>query len=506
MKLKRKILALVMALLFLLSTLCSCTGYMDPLGYLKDATLKTFKGTFAGELLALLLEVSEEGMLGVEFGGTDLVQGLPEAAELTVWLDGDERKLAASGSVKLEGITYDAAAYLNENELVLNSSAFLGSSTIGVNFLTLKEDLKTSIFSNNSGTVFSDPTISSASADRVEQAKKNLFKLLAYSEKTIEFADEVAEVFLDELTSYAANTRYKKDGYTHITLDINNDSLARTLRATRARLVKDRSFCKYLNDLASMLDAMTSAKEGVTGTEYSAKVKHFLSNEEDINTLCQQIDDAEPFALQIKAAVKSFGMALEDVSLSFTQGGVSRLEAAVHLAEDELGISLTLDGVARKLSYAVKEDSFRTYRAELSYQRSSADASVELVGELLTSKRDGAYTLTLEKDGQTRTFGGKYDFDREEMMLSVDTASINGEQKQLSLKLTMNAGEAVPVTPTYVNVVTMDVTRYTPIFQRSRKAALLWADWKLRGPKLHDVIGDMLTAVGLPEEIPQSAE
>ena len=506
MKLKRKILALFMALLFLLSTLCSCTGYMDPLGYLKDATSKTFKSTFAGELLALLLEVSDEGMLSVEFGGTDLVQGLPEAAELTMWLDRDERKLAASGALKLDGITYDAAAYLNENELALDSSAFLGSNTVGVNFLTLKEDLKTSIFSNNSGTVFSDPTISTASAERVEQAKKNLFKLLAYNEKTLNFADEVVEVFLDELTSYATNVRYKKDGYTHITLEINNDSLARALRATRAHLVKDHSFCKYLNDLASMLDAMASAKEGVTSTEYSARVKHFLSNEEDINTLCQQIDDAEPFVLQIKAAIKSFGMALEDVSLSFTQSGVSRLEAAVHLVEDEFSVSLTLDGVARKLSWAVKENKFRNYRAEVSYQRSDAEASVEIIGELLANKRDGSYTLTLEKGEQTRIFGGKYGFDSEKMMLSVDTASINGEQKQLSLKLTLNTGETVPVTPTYVNVVTMDVTRYTPIFERSMKARLLWEDWKLNGPKPYDVIGDVLTAIGLPEEIPQNVE
>ena len=176
MKPKRKILALFLALVFLLSTLCSCTGYMDPLGYLKDATVKTVKKTFAGEVLALFLEIADKGRIDVEFGGTDLVQGLPEEAALTLWLDSDDRKLAADGAVTLDGKTYDLAAYLNENELALVSAAFLGSNTIGVDFLTLKEDLKTSIFSNNSGTVFSDPTISSASAERVEQIKKNLFK------------------------------------------------------------------------------------------------------------------------------------------------------------------------------------------------------------------------------------------------------------------------------------------------------------------------------------------
>ncbi len=505
MKLRLKITSFFLAMLLLLSTLVGCTGYVDPLGYLKDATVKTVKNALLGEVIALLLDVSDKGMIAVEFGGTDLVQNLPEAAELKVWLDAEDRKIAADGAVTLEGKEYDVAVYLNENEVAATSAAFYGSNTLGVDFLSLKNDLQTSIFSNNSGTVFSNPTVSAASADRVEQIKDSFFKLLAYSDKTMDFADEVLEVFLDELTSYAENSRYKEDGYTHITLSINNDSLARTLRATRAALVKDRSFCKYLNDLAATLDTMISATTGVSSTEYTTKVKYFLANEADINALCQRIDDADPFTLKLSAAVKSFGMALEDVNVSFTQNDVTRLTAALHLEENEIGVDVTWDGVARKLTYIVQENGFRTYRAALTYQLSGS-VGAEIKGELLANKRDGSYTLTLEKGSERRVFGGRYEFDSEEMMLSVDSASINGEDKKISLKISAVAGEGVPMTPEYVNLVRMDVTRFTPIFERSRKAHLLVGDWKLHGPKLYDVLGDVLGAIGLPEEIPVRPE
>ena len=499
MKRKLRILSFLMALLLLLSAFGGCARYVAPLGYLKDATEKTVKNAFAGEVFALLFDISNKGSVSVEFGGTDLVQNLPESAELKLWLDAADRKLAADGKMTLAGQQYDLSVYLNENEMAVVSAAFLGSNTLGVDFLTLKDDLKTSIFSNNSGTVFSNPTVSSASADRVEQIKKSFFKMIAYNEKTVDFADEVIEVFLDELTSYAANSRYKEGGYTHITLTVNNDSLARALRATRARLVKDRSFCKYLNDLAAALDDMLSAAQGVTSTEYTTKVKYFLSNEDDINRLCQRIDDAEPFTVQLKAAVKSFGMMLSDVDISFTQSDVTRFGAVLHLEENALSAEVTLDGVARKLTYEVKEDGFRTYRAAFSYQLSSPTA--EIKGELLANKRDGSYSLCLTRGEERRVFAGNYDFDSNAMMLSVDRATINGEEKRISLKITLTADEAVPMTPSYVNVAAMDVTRFTPIYERATKTReQLLADWEAKALRKNGALYDLFTAIGLPEE------
>jgi hypothetical protein len=312
---------------------------------------------------------------------------------------------------------------------------------------------------------------------------------------------------LEELTSYAENSRYKEGGHTHIKLSINNDSLARTLRATRDALVQDRSFTKYLNDLAAALDTMASATTGVTSTTYATQVRYFLSNEADINAICQKIDDAEPFTFQLQAAVKSFGMALEDVRVSFAQGGVTRLAAALHLAEGAISAELVLDGVTRKLEYTVEKDGFRTYLAALSYQVSGPDAVARIEGELLANKRDGSYTLTLHKEGETRVFGGKYDFDTDEMMLSIDSARINGAEKRISLSLALVADEGVPMLPSYVNVAAIDVKRFAPIHERAVKTRdRLMADWSAAAPTPVGVWRELLCAIGLPEEIPTRSE
>ena len=420
MKIKLRIGAFLLAMLMLLSALSGCAGFANPLGYLKDSAEKTLKNALLGELLSLVLDVADKGKITVEFGGTDLVQDLPDAADLSLWLDAQSRKVVADGEMTLSGEKYDLAAYLNETEAVVVSSAFFGSNTLGVDFLTLKDDLKTSIFSNNSGTSFSNPDVSAASADRIQQIKKSFFKLLAYNEKTLDFADEVMDVFLSELTAYAENSRYKKDGYTHITLSVNNDSLARTLRATRAALVKDRSFGKYLNDLAATLDAMVSATTGITTTEYTTKVKYFLTSEADIDAICARIDNAEPFVFELKAAIKSFGMSLKDASLSFSQSGVTRVTAALHLDAEQIStLDVTVDGVARSFGYRVVEDAFRNYRAELTYTKSVAGTTVTQVkGDLAANKRDKTYALTLTRGSDTRVFGGKYDFGGDAILIA----------------------------------------------------------------------------------------
>ena len=427
MKIKFRVGALLLALVLLLSVLSGCAGRNNSLGYFKDSAEKTLKNALLGEVLSLLLDTADNGKFTVEFGGTDLVSYLPDAANLALWINAQDRKLVADGAIVLAGERYDLAAYINESEMAVVSSAFFGSNTLGVDFYTLKDDLKTSIFSNSSGTLFSNPEVSSASAERVQQIKKSFFKLLAYNEKTIDFVDEVLDVFLEELTAYAENSRYRNEGYTHITLRVNNDSLARALRSTHAILIKDRSFCKYLNDLSATLDAMISAATGITSTEYTARVKYFLSSQADIDDLCQRIDSAESFSLQLQAKVKTFGMTLEDVAVSFAQSGVTRFEGALHLDETEAStLAVTVDGVSRVFSYQVTEDAFRSYRAALTYEKRVADIAVlELKGELAINKRDKTYTLMAQTGDATYVFGGEYSYGSNKMMLAVNSASVS---------------------------------------------------------------------------------
>ncbi len=506
MKLITRMLAFSLALVLCLCSLGGCASANKPLKYLKNSAEQTLSQNLLGELLAFLLEVVQEGSVALEFGGTDVVQGLPESAELKLFLDAEARKIVADGSLSLEGTVYDASLWVTDLEAILSSASFLGSTTVGVDFTTLQNDLKTSIFANNSGTVYARPDVSDATATSVIALKDGIFTMLDSSEELLELADEALEIFLAQLTEYAFSNFYKKDGRTYVSLSVNNDALSRALRATRAEVVKDRSFCRELREYAKTLDAIRAAKEGVVTNEYSTKLEYFISSEADIDAICLKIDNAEPFVLELDATVHTYGRRIEEVKCAFTQGDVRRLDARLYLAEREgvSSLAVTFDGVHRELTYQVTKDSFRYFGAELTYKKSVADAELLYVtGSLSADRREDTYSLTLRKGESTRTFGGKYSFDDEVLSLSVDQCVVDGESKRLMLSLIITKEDEIPQKKSYVNVVSMEAPRYEPIgerFTQTREAFL--ASFERTQLTPYTALVNALNILGMEEEIP----
>ncbi len=506
MKLSARTVASLLAMLMLLGTLAGCAGALDPLGYLKDSMERTLRESLAGQILGVIFDAIQGGSVSLDFGGTELTSGLPDAARLKLWLDADNERVAADAELVLSGEKFEAQAFVSEYEVAVISPTFFGSNTLGLDFDTLENDLKTSIFSNNSGTVFSHPSISSASAARLCTIKNGGLSLLDATEDGLDSAEEIVEYFVEALSDYAFHTRYKEDGRVYITLEINNDSLSRALRATHEAVADDGSLVKYAQMIAKTVDSIYSAATGVNDTSIADKVKYFLNSEADIDELCVRIDRAAPFTLALQARVRSFGMNLEFLRTTFTQNGVTRADISLELAEEgeQNTLSVLVDGVLRELSYRVTKNSFRSYAAELKYQKST-DGSILLSvsGELNANKRAGTYTLSLNDGTQARTFAGKYVFEDEETMLTVSDATLNGESKKLSLSLHVKAREKAPQMPSYQNVVKMDVTRFTPIYERADAA---WDKfkglWQAAAFTPRGVLSDVLGTLGLSAELP----
>lgn len=475
MKLFARTLSFLLATVILLGTLVGCAGVWDPLGYLKDSIERTIKKSLAGQMLGVLLGAVQEGSLELDFGGTDLVAGLPDAAHLKMWFDAQNERVAADASLTLAGEEFEAQVYLSELEVAVVSPTFFGSNTLGVDFGTLEKDLRTSIFSNNSGTAFSLPEISVASAPRLAAIKNGTFELLGATEDTLDTADEVIDFFLEALTTYAVHTRHKTDGDVYISLDISNDSLSRALRATHEMIADDRSVTEYLQRIAATVDSIYSAATGVSGSVFSDELNYFLNSEADIDELCLTIDEATPFSFLLQARVHAFGMEVESLRATFLQGDVKLFDLSLELAEqgEENKLTLSLGEVQHVLTYCVSEDAYRIYTADLKYTLSvGAVSALSVDGILQADKRDKSYTLTLKCGEQACVLTGAYLLGNDETMLSVTKATLNGTDKALSFKLCVKAEEKAPQMPDYLNVVQMDVTRFAPIAARATAASV----------------------------------
>ncbi len=510
MKLLFRIIAATLALVLCLGVLAGCASVHKPLFYLKRTLQKAIEQSVGGELASFLLHTLDGGSVAVDFKGTDLTDALVDSAALKVWFDAEDHRVAATGEMVVEGNAYDGALFVNDGHLVLRSPTLFGSTTLGVDFVTLEQDLKNSIFSNKSGTVFAKSEVSESTAKSVNDVKQGLFELLADIDDRIELSDEVLETFLEMLGEQAYNNRYREGGRSYISLSVDNDALARTLRATWEALVKDRSFCREMRKIAATRDAMASARTGVITSEHTTELEYFLSSSSDIDSLCLKIDSAAPFVLELNAKVKNAGDRVESLCMSYTENEETRMEATLLLGreEEESSFVLLLDGVERTFIYQPTKDTFRALEIAFSYKKAQGgETTFSLDGSLSVDRRQKTYELAYEADGVEHSFGGEYAFSLSTFLFSVDSATYDGEEREISFSLTAKRSDKMPATPEYTNLVTIDSKRYAPIDERAKGSIdALRETWEAASPTPYGALKKIFAVLGVEEELPPPPE
>ncbi len=505
MRILTRIIAALLVLVLMLGALVGCSRN-KPLFYLKRVLEKTVEESVGGRLFDFLLSAMNGGSIEVTFGGTDLADVFVDSAKLKLWLGVEDSELAAEGEVVINGKTYGGEAYLTDDELVVKSPAFFGSQTLGLSFDTLESDLKHSIFSNNSGTAFSKAEISESTAGALEDIKDGLFSLLSSTDEWLELSDEILEVFLKELTEQAENNRYRERGHYYISLKVDNDSLSRTLRATREKLVEDRDFRREMRKLAATKDAIESARTGVISNDHRDDLEYFLTSSSDIDELCLMIDNAPAFAFSLNAKVRDAGELLKELSFSYSEEGVRLLGVDMVFAKQGEYSTLRVEqgDVTRTLRYCVNKDYILAYNTDFTYEKSvGEDTVLSLAGELNVDRAKHTFTLCYEVGDSEYCLAGSYRFSATAFRLAIERVEVDGEHRTFDLAIEIKRFDKMPKPPEYVNLATIKATTYAPIDERIRATlAELKAAKQASNVTPHSALCDLMTALGLGEEAP----
>lgn len=483
MKKTLRICALLLTLALLLSAFVGCGAVREPLAYLKNCIKETLEDSFGGLLADYLFEALEGGSVALDFGGTDLLTGAPDRAALKLTFDADDARVAADGALTLGGKTFDAAAYMDEDVLVMTSKAFFGSTTLGVDFGTLERDLRTSIFASNSGTAYAAPNVSDATAWRVLGARDSVFSFLSGQAARRDLAKKALDVFVECLAENASVGREREKGRVLITLDVDNDALSRALRDTWEELVDDKDFCRELLEMAQTMDRLRGVtEENAVVNQYEAETRHFLENEQYINSICTGIDKSVPFLIELDARIKSAGDSLEELGLRYTVASVETVCARLVLADirEESSLTLNVLGNTLRFTHRVTKDTLRTNEAEISLQASIVGMpAISVTGNMTVNMRERSFALSLLVNEREVLLVGGFDADRRQMRLSLDGVRVDGTEHTLSLALTITKRERMSKVPDYVGLVSISAARYAPIDERMDAAlADLLAAWE----------------------------
>ena len=466
---KTRILCLLLTIAILMPLTVGCAAVKKPLEYFKDALERTFADSAFGEAAELLGEALFSGAVQVSFGGTDLFETNLSKADLTLYFAGDDQAAMADTTLQFGESKYDARLWLSNERILFDSDAFLGSTTLGIDLHTIEADLQNSIFRNNSGTVYANPSIDDSTASDIRTMVNSIFALYTSLEDRFDAFDELTDIFLAALTSHARLVHYTDDGMRFIDLTVDNSTLSRALRDTWEWAVDDRSFCRELREYATVLDAMQSAIDGSVSTKNINKVDAWLLHDAEIEALCTEIDGMAAFTFSLSTSIKKFSRKVLKLDASFKTEG-SALALGFDLStEEEASFYLMQNDAAHKLSLTKINDGFRSYSADFSYQ-STGLAAFSANGSFSLDKKKDRYTLTANNGAGDYVISGAFLQESDDLTISIERACVNGEDKRFLLSLSLTADAEIPDAPDYVNWATITEQRFAPLSERMNAA------------------------------------
>ncbi len=469
MKHRIRILSLFLALCLLVAPLGGCSYHKRPLSYLKSAFTRTLKQSVLGEMLSVVLSSLDEGSIDLSVSGAHSLGGAT-ALDLALIFDAERQQITADTALLCGGMNYDARLWFSSEYAVLASDAFLGSTTLGASFDTLKTDLAHSIFKNNSGTDYAVPEINDGTATAILTWVEGFYTLFGAFEDMPDLAEKYVDVFLRVLTEYARLTRYKEKGRVKLYLSVDNNMLSRALRDTWARAAKDKALAKQVRAVAKTRDAMQSAADGVVSTEWSNKVEAWLVNDAEIEALCARIDAAPPFTFELNATVKKLTGKLLYLDFTHKQGEDTTAFSLDISEKDALEITFLLDGVKRSLSVQTEESGWRSFVADYTYITAKGEAEPDVIaGTVDLDKKKDTYTLLLGKNGIVKTVNGTFYCKNDAFSLSVDGIKTGDAATDFRLSLTVREEAKMPEVPQYVALPTVTEQRIAPVATRVKE-------------------------------------
>ena len=466
-----RISALFLALCLLVVPLAGCASHKRPLSYLKSSLERTLKSSVLGEVLDVVLSSLDEGALDLSVSGSHALGGAT-AFDLALVFDTDKQQIVANSALTAGGKDFDAKVWLSDENAVLVSDAFLGSTTLGVDFTTLKNDILHSIFINGSGTAYADERVNESTAAAVLTWVEGFYTLFGALESSPELLDKYVDIFLKNLTEYADFTRYSEKGMVKIHLRVDNTMLSRALRDTWVKAAKDKTLARRAREVAKTHDAMQSALDGVVTTEWTNKVEAWLVNNAEIEALCAKIDAADPFTLELNATVKKLTGKLLYLDVTHRSGDDQTAFSLDISEKDTLEVSLLLDGVKRSLSVNTEKNVWRALVADYTYHKAVGDGEPEVMidGSFELDKKKDSFVLTLGKNGVIKTVNGSFYCKNDAFSFSIDSIKTGETSTDFKFSFSMKEEADMPTAPHYVNLVTVTEPRIAPVATRAKEA------------------------------------
>jgi hypothetical protein len=401
------------------------------------ALSKTEPGKIASELEKAEVKVSMDLSSVVPY-----MRGVDGSVELTFSEDMDAGKIYMLLSLLMKGKEVaDVGVFMDEKALAVSSDTLLGSDAYGVNFETLPDDLKKSIFAPKSGSYYALPQDVYNILRQLDQSPVKLYKEARGS--MTELAEEGGKKFLSALKEHAEIT--KSDGK----LSVGSGKAECTVikaeadeKATRAILEDMADWLKeektkekllrFFNVYAKVMDIAQGGRSKQDGEDL---LDSFYDGLDDALDEAEDVETVMSFYIN-KANGQLIGFALEYEG-DDSEGSLEIAAGPDFSDPEEFRLTIDDDGYKEVYTVEVTENSDSTFAAEITVEEGRYKENYEFEWK----KKRGTFEFT--EDGYTRAEG----------TLKIEGDSIHLELEEPGVTIDVTKGAKTKDVPKFKNLL-----------------------------------------------------
>ena len=463
--------ALVLILCFVVSAVAG-----SPLKRVEQALQNTLEAGAKSEAGKALEESLTAGSLSIRLGLESLTEQFLGSAidgevSAALYTDAKNSRSALNAAAVLDGETVlDATLFAGSDALAVSSETLLPDGALGVKLTDLEQNLKKSVFSPDSGTIYAldedsfemlcraqDSISGKQGRELIEQSKKVLRELY---DTLMGALDRYAEVSadMDEL-DFADDTVKVRS----VIMELDGEAMTGVAEELLQWAGDSDSLRGLLEQITEKDRDLLEAAGGEDPETYTdrfyAEVDDALANLDDLNDTLADAAATLRFGIYRKSLVR-LDLELED--------GDEAARLCVGIGPDvknpsEITLQLDTGSDRYAVTYTVTENSSAAYTAELKVRENSDTVASGIIS---WDRKSGELRLTLSNDTDAIALGGTMTRKDKETRITIDRIEAGGESLDLDLSLLLRRSDSVPAVPGFTDVLAItDEDEFTELVE-----------------------------------------
>ncbi len=427
--------------------LAGCLISQNPVKYLADSVEESARSYFSSDANKLYDALEDKGSIEITLSSLPdaLVGSMIDAKDIKLKFYYGNEKTAFEFAAQIDGKNYDLTATSSEKEIAFKTS--LLDSAYGINLKNAKKNLKNNDYlSGLVNEMLGEDGEDKISVDDLIDTIRNGYNS---AEQLKKFAESYEEKLKDIVNKVCDIKKSSEKGGAVVSFSVKAEDITDVLKQLYGEFKKDKKLRSFIEEnLGEIIKASDMKIDDLYG----------LTDEQLQSYADEAVEDFKGYRLEgevhisSKKIVRSAAIAVKDPN------GDAIANVDIQLEGNVKSASVTYNGETYSVSYEIKEDTKKDYKAVLNVTRKIGNTTTTTeLGNISYNRENSAYTVVIYADDTPVEIKGTLEVSSSKATFTVTSVLAEGQEVfNGKLSVILNAKDSMPSSiGKYTDILTM---------------------------------------------------